>query len=321
MRGWIVFAALAVSCSAVAQQWGSDDGPDRQVVSPDAALGEYGSGFGASWRSYVEQHPHYSPRSDPEETCAYAVNELFDFACGDHHNCEIEAKYDEKCLSDGLDEGTARRCVKVVGDYARQCFGEGCSPYTLKTIASLLRKSGETVPFCSAATFVLPTPDSRPEPVLVTAPHCEERIDDDTVVFGRIQSAVLSSPARVERRQPDSPTDGITNRLTLYFVDDFRANDFVPMRPEIFKPTVFRGFNRLIASRNKVLESSVLSQADLEGEPTYSALRCDSSRLCTVVKIDGDELWHTCQSTKGGSGGALYQDHGNGRVGIVGVND
>ena len=87
------------------------------------------------------------------------------------------------------------------------------------------------------------------------------------------------------------------------------------MQPTRFAKTVFQGYNRLIASRNEVLK-----RVSVDGEHKYSPLYCDSSPLCTIVHRDGGEIRHTCQSSKGGSGGALYQIV-DGKVGVVAVNN
>ena len=324
MWRWFLFAAVLLPCSAMAQQSvlpGSRDslanykiptcdelGCDRQVVEPDATLAKYGHASNA-WRQRVLAHAHYQPHADDNSTCTGAVRALFALACGGKRNCEIEDEYDEKCLSPSTDQATRRRCVTVVGNYVRQCFGSGCSYTDRGIIGSSLLNEGHDEPFCSAAGFVL---GSQRVPVMVTAPHCEGEVREGTWVTGvRGPVTYVHGPTDREDRGDLNPA------LPAYDVDDRSREPFLlkSMQPTRFAKTVFQGYNRLIASRNEVLE-----RVSVDGEHKFSPLYCDSSPLCTVVHRDGGEIRHTCQSSKGSSGGALYQVV-DGTVGVVAVNN
>jgi hypothetical protein len=81
----------------------------------------------------------------------------------------------------------------------------------------------------------------------------------------------------------------------------------------MFARTAFQGFNSLIHYRN-----TAAKQASLGG--ARNTLMCDSSPLCTIVDVREGKLLHTCQSTKGGSGGALVQFIDGAWV-LVGLNN
>jgi hypothetical protein len=86
--------------------------------------------------------------------------------------------------------------------------------------------------------------------------------------------------------------------------------------PTPFAETVFIARNSLISMRNEIAVSRSM--------PARAAWTCDSSPLCTVVRLETGELNHTCQSTKTGSGGPILQKVENPDDGIpwnlVGIN-
>ena len=237
---------------------------------------------------------------------------MFALACGGSRDCEIEDEYDRKCLLLSTNEATARRCVTVVGNYVRQCFGHGCDPNLQGIIGSRLINSSRDGPFCSGTGFELGNSD---KPVMVTVRHCQKEVRKDTQITGF--PPLRGDVTRVSRRTNQEQRGEINPALSVYDVEE-RSSARYPLRympPMRFAETVFQGYNRLIASRNKVL-----ARVSMEGERKYNPLYCDSSPLCTIVHRDAGKILHTCQSSKGGSGGALYQKI-NGRRGIVAVNN
>ena len=129
---------------------------------------------------------------------------------------------------------------------------------------------------------------------------------------------------RLPHRTGGGQFSDINSDLSVYYLQ-YTGYPLFPVRymsPLLFAETVFVGFNSLIALRNEVVEQA---RPRVVGE-TYGALIEDSSPLCTVVHVDSQKIQHTCQSSKGGSGGALYQRVRDGRgniveEGIVAVND
>ena len=280
----------------------------RQVVEPEAATAKHGSEYGPAreWRDRVANDDSYRADSDDDVTCSSAVKALFKFACDDREDCEIENEYDSVCLPRDTDQDTAEECVRVVGSYVRQCFGGGCEYpiYQDGMVGGWLLDEGDEQPICSA-TMVRDVHDSEGAPVVITVPHCEEKVRPGTTVvrWTNNSGVVHLSEKRSEARRKDANPD-----LPVFEVYKYRKNAMDAWRPTEFAETIFQGYNRLIASRNKVLTNLKEQHAvTVEGETLSNPLYCDSSPLCTVVQVEGDEILHTCQSSRGGSGGALYQ--------------
>ena len=290
-------------------------GCNRQVVEPNATLRKYGGDFGDEhqWQQRVLADARYDPNGDDSTTCTGAVKALFALACGGNINCEIEDEYDKMCLWSSTDDATKKRCVTVVGNYVRQCFGNGCKDNLEGIVGGWLVNDDGEMPFCSGAGFRLGR-DDKPTPVMVTVSHCQE-VQQGTRFIGleprRGDLMYVLGETHPKRRADINP------ELSVYDVQD-RLDTRYPlgyMQPTPFAETVFQGYNRLIASRNKVLE-----RVSVEGEHKYPPLYCDSSPLCTIVHLYGDKVLHTCQSSRGGSGGVLYQKV-DGERGIVAVNE
>lgn len=290
-----------------------DVGCDRQVVHPRDAISAFGGGYGASsWVDRVEADQSYGRDggADDGQTCSAAVNALFNFVCGSDTNCEIEDRYDSLCLDDHASDDTQRRCVEVVDSYKAECFGGGCSPqmypHKVSIRAGYLKNDGEQ-PFCSAvaingAEFGLDDHEVIISAVNDRQDHCvDDIVEGSTIFFGN------GVPGKAGYSfDADGPYD---SRAAFYHYTGPGLSNVFAAKPEEFAETVFQGFNRLFHSRNMVNGSQRYS------DQRYSPLWCDSSPLCTIVSIDSNRLLHTCQSTKGGSGGALFQ---NGQV--VGLN-
>lgn len=286
-------------------------GCDRQVVDPERAIYRWGQTYAASgWVERVRAQSAYRQRAVDATTCLGAVRALFKLICDDRPNCEIEARYDAECLGSSASQETKEKCVQVVDAYVERCFGSGCMPvghiHEQGLIGGALIRANER-PFCSGAGFNMPPPHdtSRWSPIAVTVEHCQARRGDVLTRFRPEAHGHLVDPVdQGGHRVAFSPS------VKAFRVEERARYPLGVRRPERFAQTLFQGYNSLIASRNRLVDRS----------RSISPLTCDSSPLCTIVTIDGDRLVHTCQSTKGGSGGALIQFI-DGRWSMVGIND
>ena len=336
---WKLFflAVFLLPCSTLAQGISVPDCPtlgcNGQVVDPNSALTDYGgtSGRPGHWEQRVRGESEYDEYQPKSETCWGAVDELFEFVCDGDRQCAIEEAYDSKCLSSSANHDIKTRCVQVVGEYGRKCFGkEGCGALWDEIVGGCLVNGdlGDIVPpcgvkgsgdkrICSGAAVTLKRRDEVVR-VMVTAPHCkQEKIVREGTVFRGLGYWKFVKTSR----ERTSGLDDINTSAPVYEIEDLDYNPKAPVSFPLgyasattFVKTVFQGYNWLFASRNEVL-----SQVSVQGEKTFSPLSCDSSPLCTIVQFDGDNILHTCQSTRGGSGGALYQKL-NGEWRIVAVN-
>lgn len=287
-------------------------GCNRQVIEPGRALKAYGLSYGPSgqWVSRVQADRAYQADGDGNTPCGSAVKALFKLVCGDDNNCEIEARYDDKCLSNSTDQDTAQACVNVVGAYVRQCFGKGCPGWSYdRLIGGALKNDGEEVS-CSGSGFIFDSSGRRGEPVVVTVAHCESEIRAGTWIVRHPPSAVDQILGKVD----DSSQKHFGSKIRAYEVKRHAIYPLGLGRPVAFATTYFQGFNSLIDSHNKVIDRS-----SVNGQK-YGPLLCDSSPLCTIVKIDSGKVLHTCQTTMGGSGGALFQEI-DGTTAVVAVNN
>ena len=337
MWRWIMVGAILLPCSAIAQDdnisWlydglanyeipGCDDrGCERQVVEPTDAVREYGRHPDAhQWLARLGGDGRYRQDADDSETCSGAVKALFKVVCDERRNCSIEEEYESKCLSSQPDEETEQACVKVVDDYVNRCFG-GYYEADARIIGSYLTNDGEHEAFCSGARIELDS-NGGPRPIIVTVDHCNDDVEEDTtkaVGAPTGSNAVMIVSALINSWELSE----FNSELKLYHLNGGQRFPSSYMEPMLFAETVFMGFNSLIDMRNKVLERA----RDGVGGTRYSSpLTYDSSPLCTIVYSDPRKIQHTCQSSMGGSGGALYQwvrDQQKNIVeeGIVAVNE
>jgi hypothetical protein len=281
-------------------------GCERQVIDPERTLSRYGYSNGASeWVSRVRSNPLYASRQDENETCSGAVRGLFKFVCNDRTNCEIEDEYKRACVDGRPDQRTAEQCVNVVDTYVDKCFGEGCpwSPISGGVGGFLIGDDAE--PFCSASAFAPASAENdRNSGRAATVEHCMPKVNSRTRII------------RPPRESSELRTLGMQNERYGRNIRAFEINvsferPVQARRPSMFARTVFQGFNSLIHYRNAVRPAAASPR---------SKLTCDSSPLCTIVDVHDGKLLHTCQSTKGGSGGALVQFIGGAWV-LVGLNN
>ena len=346
----ILAGAIFFPCSAIAQSSSIADlyyglhnygiptcddlGCDRQVVEPNKALAKYQAQHGAAgaWANRVRNDPRYSQDADDATTCSGAVKALFKLICDDKTNCEIEQEYRNRCLSSDTRSDTQKECVAVVVDYVDRCFGpkSGYREYR-GIIGGTLRSRGTNGPFCSAAGLMgWRNPNRRPMsvPVMVTVDHCGTLVEqNETQIRGSwIDHESIAAVSRRAARQThvkreDGTFDAINSQLRVYVLKGRPHLPMGYMKPEPFAETVFMGFNSLIAMSNMVVDEAYpMVVGSKRGALTY-----DSSPLCTIVYVNRQKIQHTCQSSMGGSGGALVQKirDGNGVVvkeGIVAVN-
>jgi hypothetical protein len=292
-----------------------DAGCDRQVVEPERAIGTWGQTSAASaWVGRVRAQPAYSRGRVDQTTCTGAVRAMFKLICDSDSNCEIEEQYRRTCLASSTTPSRRDACVKVVDDYVDHCFGSGCSELPRDGLVGGFLQRGNEAPSCSGAVFHTPSSHGlQGQPFAVTVAHCEARNGDMLIRsrsrpygvahLGRIDQTV-TAPAFSQSIRAFVPLDLAFTRLGP------AISPLGVSRPMPFERTVFQGYNSLIVYRNELVPA----------ERARSPLWCDSSPLCTIVKTDRDELVHTCQSTRGGSGGALVQLIG-GTWSVVGVNE
>lgn len=299
-------------------------GCDQQVIEPTIALAAFGGLPGGNgWRQAVLASTAYRNDTPRGESCTAAVRSLFQLVCGGDESCEIEARYDDLCLNT-QSAAVARSCVEVVDLYQNNCMG-GC-PYDVWWTAGAGALTTGSLGYdgvqCSASVFRAEEGDRFLPPlefVGVTAPHCLPTLEVSTRVVLR----------GVTLWDIDPPFDGFANAfpeeppnfaLVEPPLPDNRRQGWLTLgEPAAFVETVFMGFNSLIDSRNRVNDRFRIVESG------FSPFFCDASPLCTIVKIDGDTLVHTCQTTRGGSGGALIQRNpqGSGYGGwlLVGINN
>ncbi|GEM_PF-5658194 len=289
-------------------------GCDRQVVEPNAALTRFGRAYGPAgdWRSRVRQDPSYASDGQADTTCSGAVNALFKLVCGSNTNCEIEASYDAKCLSPSTDNKTAQACVDVANTYVRQCFGNGCPTPRDRSIMGGYLTNASEAGFCSGSGLRIARSAHSVEPkdnIVVTVDHCEPKISDGTSIVRQDDIA-----DKIQGSVDHNIRDLLMPGIRAYRVTGRVMYPLVPHPPALFEQTYFQGFNSIIYSANLIL-----AKGRAQGKK-YSPLYCDGSPLCTVTENDQGKLMHTCQSTKRGSGGALFQMR-NGMPVLVGVNN
>ena len=303
-----------------ARQLVNTDGVDKQIVEPRAAKSSFG------WLPDAEKWRNRVAAEEPEidqgkSACQLAIDELKAVACKDKSDtrCDIEKSYREVCLGTN-DKATQGSCVAAVDAYLGQCFGGGTPPGDLGNAVSLCRVpngGGDFEDYCSSSIAVT-TIRGDYSPLLLTARHC---------LLSEMESTTPPVSFDLDQR---CGFDGLSTRLSSYGQSSgdiaviatskdsvlFRGPDTVSAlpiaRPVLFARTYLGGFNSLAQSRNEVADkynrNNQSPPKNLPSSfPIRSTLRWDASALCTIVKIEGDQITHTCQSASGTSGGALVQ--------------
>jgi hypothetical protein len=313
-------------------------GPNEQVVDPELAMASFGTGSGDSWKTRVMLSPAYAP-GDAAPSCTNAIKSMFKHVCQGADNCDLEVQYEQFCLSNNRSEDEKTKCLRVVRDYVGRCFGDGAcgDPEALNT--GLLTSQNE---ICTASVMrkddlltrgvqledQFAGSDGFFDEVIVTARHCTHQANDkfspDPAVGLRCSQP--SCEVNLGRRSDNTPK---LNQNLVDFESNSKIGDItwgkfppaaVANNPREFAPTIFIGYNSLAAMATKLQAGHQVAEA----KKTYElgSFLCDRSPLCTFVSNSGGKIVHTCQSSKGGSGGPLLQkDPNTNEWKIVGINE
>lgn len=287
--------------------------PFEQPISPIAATGTFGSGSvaGSAWRSSVE-------KSEAEKsengllTCEAALGMLKTFACGEDTQCDIEKAYERKCWDeiDRNDTKTYAQCATVEHDYVASCFsGETFEEY-LQTFGTSTGTVLSDDILCNAAAF-----EMKGVPYGATAKHC---LKGDNFMHSSLYKGSMVHPKPHEMHLSSNPPFHTDGDLAIMDVYDLRFKHPILLKaaaPETFAPTIFIAINRFSYLRHKL----AIKFRKSEDQGSYYLV--DQSPLCTVVSYDRStgEITHTCQSSRGSSGGALIQKV-NDRLSLVGIH-
>lgn len=285
------------------------DSVDQQVISPRAARDKY-RGVNSEWATRSEEGDTGGSRILDDgravPTCDVAVNALFAFACGGNRDCEIESAYSSKCSGRGLSEVRIQKCLSVEATYVQACYHSAessCKPQ-LQMWGDYGRIStgtnGSVEDFIGSATIVKINPEANPttQPFAVaTSNHVVEEYP--TVYYSSYKELANMSS------ESDSAVH-VGDYLFLGSSDQLQGakKPLEISSPIEFEQTYLLALNSLSLTRHQmVLDNPNISSDELQGRYYH----CDSSATCTVALDNGDLLEHTCQSTKGSSGGALVQ--------------
>lgn len=285
-------------------------GVDQQPIEPEKAAETYGSASTAAieWKSRVADWETANENSG-RKTCKAALSALYIRACSDPTSCEIEQEYADTCVREHNDASDATSCVEVVSDYANSCFKGGGLP-GFNFLEMLSGGGSAEVPLCNVASF-----SYRDEIAFATAAHCVPEQEAELVSRFHGAEQVLDRFIRSEE-EPFSPSGDFAFLQGEEAPQILASGRFALTAAEAqeFVPTMFAGNNGLAFLANQVSEVN-----DLSGR--FRLYWVDTSPLCTVVDYDAStgEMLHTCQTTKGGSGGMLIQKHEEEFV-IVGIN-
>lgn len=304
--------------------------PDQQFVSPKAARDRYYQSEAREWRERSEGGDITNSDEVAQLTCDEAITSLFVFVCGGNKGCEVESEYEKRCLlPKELSQYRLNKCLSTEQTYVSSCFAtQGLefgldvghySPYerSIGLIRSDDNSDDENLLASSAIVKTHPdTFSEEEEHTAVTAAHV---VDELEKAYGF--SYVTKFPLMQRKFKEERESKKIDNYLVvgqLEPVGDDHDKLITPLlaaRPKLFDRTFFHSLNSISYTRHRMAE-----KFDLSRNLKYRYELIDRSATCTIAEIDSRRLEHTCQSTKGGSGGALIQLH-KGEPVIVGINE
>jgi hypothetical protein len=273
-----------------------------QTVSPELAIAmELGKPEAKEWRERVRKASGYE--LDALSTCRNAIWALFETVCGGDPFCEFEAAYERRCLN-APNATAATTCVEAVDTYHDLCFGGTCPIADVDWPAVTIGRPGDAA--CSGALVK----DAAGGTVLATVDHCEPYVGEGAMTRSG-QSGYVSAPVSATA----AAALGLSDKMRGYSIPTDRVGEGAASAgPEEYAVTALLAYNRVLDLRNQVVARFGLTLG------RRVPLSCDASVLCTVVDVRSDgELNHTCQSTRGGSGGALVQFI-DGEPRVVGLN-
>ncbi len=289
-------------------------GVDQQPIQPSRATSAWGGrNFAAQeWKARVNA---WKKRQEDAGmmTCDAAIGVLYTHVCSDTESCDIEAEYESKCAKKHHDQNAAKICVAVVEDYKEACFsGDSDIYFDFRTLSA-----GGTSkrPLCNVVSF-----NHRGTVATATARHCVDNRKTPDRITSRFHQDNTDGTSSLEfdfTRTTEGPFAAVGD---FTFVNSDYANQVLLTKSVLasaqateYSPTFFAANSGFALLRNEVVE---LNNLDL---PTWGLYLIDLSPLCTVVQHSDGELLHTCQSSKGSSGGALIQKNETWHF-IVGVN-
>ncbi len=313
------------------------DGFDKQIVEPRAAKSSFAGLPGAGdWNNRVAEE---NPEVDQgKSACQLAIDELKAVACRDEPDkrCDIETSYRRGCL-DTRDKAIQGSCVVAVDNYLNLCFGRGVPPPGAESAVPLCRVTSDGrrnyEDYCSSSMAAVSI-NSYDRVFLLTAKHClpsNVQTEKPPVSFDLVGGCSVNGLDNgLSHYGSDSADLALVeaSRHSALFDGPRRVETPSIGRPVLFKRTYLGGFSSLAESRNEAAENYNRNNNPPPKNlptsfPLRSTLRWDTSALCTIVKIDGDQLTHTCQSASGTSGGAIVQLDGsdnNGAPRLVGIH-
>lgn len=287
--------------------FGPPSGVDQQPIDPDAATGTYQDPDtgNTGWNQRVKASEK-AKRSAGLLTCKAAIAALHERVCQDTKKCDLEEEYKSSCVTKHSNVDDAKSCVAVVSDYETACYsGPGLKDFNY---TSLSGGGTSERPLCNVASF-----SHVGQIAFATAGHC---VKDHELTSGFHRKYAVEQKFTKTDDGPFHPSGD----FSFLESDDalaFLQGDAYPLstgQAREFEPTIFAGNNSLALLANEVSKLNELPEE-------FGLYWIDSSALCTVVQYDGGtgEMLHTCQTTRGASGGILVQKHEDAVV-VVGVN-
>ncbi|WP_299817591.1 hypothetical protein [uncultured Roseibium sp.] len=289
----------------------SGSSPFEQPVSPDAATGTYGSGpdGGGAWSKRVASWER--AKADAGRlTCQAAMSQLYTLVCPQDGDCDIETAYENRCVRT-LQDDDYKQCLAVEKDYVASCFDGQNLRAELPYASISAGGTPEDEVMCNAVSFRF-----RGDVFAASAGHCLK----NGSLFSELHRSFPGLVFRLEEQKSDLPfaVGGDFAFLTdlnngLGGLADQQLLDVAP--PVLFAPTIFAAGNKISLLRH------LMAKKNSHSEDMHRYWLVDRSPLCTIVSYGEDtgRMSHTCQSSRGSSGGALIQQK-DGRPVLVGVH-
>lgn len=293
------------------------EGVSSQIVEPQRAIDAYGGSGGGQWRERVEAA--YPDVRKGQSTCQIAINELKALACGSATvaGCDVEDRYRSECV--GASSRTrSGACVIAADNYFEHCFsGSRVDSVGLGSIALMCRGNDEN--YCTTSLVLQ---NETWEERALSANHCFN------------EGAGMIRPVRDGRELPfcqqtdtSSYASSDADEDWYLYSSDIPAQFHLQLQaPTLFEVTAAGGLNVFAVIRNQAAKAYNTTTGSVpdnfpDAFEIISEIRWDSSVLCTVVEDGSTRLTHTCQSSRGTSGGPILQSPpGGGPLRLVGIN-
>jgi len=271
--------------------------------------------------------------SEDARACSQAVRRLGKFACGEDAHCDYEEKFAQRC--EEARPAIANRCISIEQEYVDRCLiGRYCDDLAFPKLtrylrpAALVSRSGHVG--CSSVIFRDTTLDAE-QAVLATAKHCLSDVQDDAYagddlpidpdVVAGMSVFLMRSDLRVDPFVPD------LSKLELLTGDEAFNDEVAYFRLETAQTTKLAldvlsvGYPTLYAKTHLFAFNRFSYIRDGLEDEASGYMACDSSDICTVSRAGDGWLEHYCQTSRGSSGGALFQVDARNRPVLVGINE